>query len=239
MSVIVITGASQGIGAEIAKAFANSSKHTLILLSRSEDKLKKITAECQKAGSDAHYFLCDVVNDAEVASVGNQILQQWGAPDVLINNAGAFEPSSFSDTSGKAFRAQIDVNLTSAFLVTQTFFDAMLARKSGDVFFICSIASVLAHPGSVGYCAAKHGLLGLARTLRAVTKDKGIRVTSLLLGETLTPAWGTSPEQPTDEFIPAEDVGKLVVDIHTLKRSTNIDEILIKPQKGGFVLQSF
>jgi len=235
MTVIVITGASQGIGAETAKAFASAYQNSvLILLSRSESKLKTITNECKNLGADAHYFTCDVTNDEQVATVAKKTLQQWGAPDILVNNAGVFEPSDFSGTSGASFRAQLDVNLTSAFVVTQAFFDAMVAKKSGDVFFLCSIASIYAHPGSPGYCAAKHGLLGLARTLRAVTKDKGIRVISIMPGETLTPAWGET-NIPKEQFVPAGDIAKVIVDISKLDRSTNVDEIIVKPQKGGFV----
>jgi len=236
MKVVVITGASQGIGAETAKAFAEFEKNIiLILISRSESKLSEVSNECKKMGADTHYFICDVTNDDQVANVANKILQQWGAPDVLVNNAGGFEPSNFSDTSGAHFRAQIDVNLTSAFLVTQAFFDDMLEKKSGDVFFLGSIASLYAHPGSVAYCAAKHGLLGLARSLRSVTKGNGIRVTTVMPGETLTPAWGAT-NVPQDEFIPARDIAKAIVDIHKLNRNTDVEEILVRPQKGGFVL---
>ena len=235
MTVVVITGASQGIGAETAKAFAESEKNiTLILVSRSEDKLKIIQNECKKMGADAHYLICDVTNEEQVTDVGNKILQQWGAPDVLVNNAGGFEPTDFSKSTGVEFRSQIDVNLTSAFLVTRVFYDAMLAKKSGDVFFLCSIASVYAHPGSVAYCAAKHGLLGLARSLRAATKHKGIRVTSVLPGETLTPAWDGVP-MASEEFIPACDIAKVIVDVYKLDRTTNVEEILVRPQRGGFV----
>lgn len=237
MAIVVITGASQGIGAEIAKEFAETEKNLiLILISRSESKLKLITNECQKKGADAHYFICDVTNEKEVLKVAEKILDQWGAPDVLVNNAGGFEPTNFSDTSKETFLSQIDVNLTSAFLVTRAFFDAMVAKKSGDIFFLCSIASLYGHPGSVAYCASKHGLLGLARSLRSVTKDKGIRVTSVMPGETLTPAWGTISKSP-EEFIPSRDIAKVIVNISKLDRTTDVEEIIVRPQRGGFVLQ--
>ena len=231
MTAIVVTGASQGIGAEIAKAFAKAAKNNVVLLlARSAQKLKEITATCQQLGAEAHYFECDVTNDAQVKMIANKIITQWGAPQVLVNNAGLYQPSSF-ETSADEFRAQVDINLTSAFLVTQAFLPAMLAKKEGDIFFVCSIASLHAYPGSVAYCAAKHGLLGLARVLREETKQQGIRVTSVMPGATLTPAWD-GVDLPLERFIPAEDIAKTIVDIYQLDRSTNVEEIIVRPRLG-------
>jgi NAD(P)-dependent dehydrogenase (short-subunit alcohol dehydrogenase family) len=232
MSVIVVTGASQGIGAEVAKAFAKNKKdNVVLLLARSEEKLKDITKACQKLGSDAYYFVCDVTKDKQVQDVAKEIINQWGAPDVLVNNAGCYSPSSIATTSGESFRAQVDVNLTSAFIVTQAFLPAMLAKKSGDLFFLCSIASLHAYPGSIAYCAAKHGLLGLSRVLREELKLKGMRVTAVMPGATLTPAWD-GVDLPPERFIPSSDIAKTIVDIHQLDRATTVEEIVVRPQLG-------
>ena len=104
----------------------------------------------------------------------------------------------------------------------------MLKRKMGDVFFLCSIASLNAYPDSLAYTAAKHGLLGLARTLRAETKDKGIRVTAIMPGPVKTPAWGDPPPEQV-RFISASEIGKMIVDIAKLNRNTNIDELVVNP----------
>lgn len=233
MTVIVVTGASQGIGEEIAKKFAEFRPNIkLFLLARSEDNLKRVTTECQKLGADTHYFVCDVTQEKEVNHVANEILSLGHAPEVLVNNAGAYAPSSFTkpamQITGNEFRQQIDVNLTSAFLVTQAFLAEMLTRKRGDIFFLCSIASLGAYPDSLAYTAAKHGLLGLARILRDETKDKGIRVTSIMPGAVRTPAWGDPPPQQM-RFISASEIGKIIVDISKLNRNTNVDELVVNP----------
>lgn len=234
MPLIVITGASQGIGAEIALRFSKEKETTLMLLARSEDKLNNIAAQCRKSGATVQCFVCDVTDESNVNNVASAILQQWGSPDVLINNAGFYQESRFSDCTQDQFKAQIDVNLTGPFLVTQTFFSAMMSKECSDVFFICSMASIQGYSQSIAYCAAKHGLLGLSRSLREEAKNTGMRVTAILPGPTLTPSWANTTISE-DHFIPPMDIANLVVDIHHLDRHTNIDELIVNPRNlaGG------
>src|SRR5690606_37566146 len=110
------------------------------------------------------------------------------------------------------FRADVAVNLTSAFLVTHAFLGEMVARGSGDVFFMASVASVVGYPRGVAYGAAKHGLLGLARSLREEVKARGLRVIALLPGATYTDSWAASG-MPAARFMPPEDLGRLVVSL--------------------------
>lgn len=229
MTTIIITGASQGIGAEIAKKFSSIKDAVIILLARSEPNLKLVANECRELGAEAHYFVCDVTDSAQINKVTTEILAKWQTPDVLINNAGLYQPTSFSETTLEEFNYQISINLTSAFLLTQAFLPSMLAKKSGDIFFVCSTASWQPFTISPVYCAAKHGLLGLARTLREETHDKGLRVVAVMPGKTLTPSWGATTI-PEEQFIPAIDVANVIYDIHHLDRRTNIDEVIIRPR---------
>lgn len=229
--IVLITGASQGIGAEIAKAFSKLNNVVLLLLARTEKKLKEVAENCSQQGAEAHYFVCDVTDANAVKNVAQIILSRWPALDVLVNNAGYYQSSSFMQTSVEDFKAQVDANLTSSFLVTQAFLASMLAKKSGDIFFMCSIASLQGYADSPAYCAAKHGLLGLARTLRETTKQTGIRVTSIMPGAVLTPAWSIA--DPLDKrFIPAHDIAKVVIDLHALDHNTNVEEIVVRPRLG-------
>lgn len=229
--VVVVTGASQGIGEEIAYAFSTLKNVTLILLARAESNLKMVTSACKEKGADAHYYVCDVSSEVAVQSAANEILEKWGAPHVLINNAGQYAATPFVDTCAAEFKAVIDANLTSAFLVTQSFLSPMLARKSGDIFFICSIASLQGYKDSFAYCAAKHGMLGLARTLRMETLNTGLRVMSIMPGAVLTPAWGAH-KFDEEQFIPAADIGKVVVDLHHLHPASDVEELVIRPRLG-------
>lgn len=233
MPLVLVTGASQGIGAAVAVAFAerHGADARLALVSRSRGALERVAERCRAAGAEAGVFVCDVTEDAAVEALGRDVPDRLGAPDVLVNNAGLFEPGGFLETSPEAFRRQIEVNLTSAFLVTRAFLPAMLERGSGRVLMMGSVASVRGYPGGTAYGAAKHALLGLARSLREETKGTGVGVTTLLPGATLTPSWD-GVEVPPERFIPPEDVARVAVEVASLSDRSVVEEVLIRPAEG-------
>ena len=231
MPTIVVTGASQGIGRAVCEAFAELPDAKIALLARSEEKLEQVATSCRSRGAEAMPVRCDVTVDEDVVAAAQAVLTRWGAPDVLVNNAGLFEPGSLVDTTAEAFRRQLDVNLTSAFLVTQAFLPAMIERGSGTLFYMASVASIRAYPAGGAYCAAKHGLLGLARSVREETRESGLRVTALLPGATFTPSWD-GVDLPEERFMPAEDIARAVVEIYGLSDRTVVEEIVLRPQEG-------
>ncbi len=231
MPIIVITGASQGIGEAIAVAFATLPDARLALVARSADKLDAVAATCQAQGAKAQPFVCDVTDDDAVAQLAQQVQHHYGVPDVLVNNAGAFAPGLLMETSARSFRDQIEANLTSAFLVTQAFLSAMRVARRGHLFFMGSVASIRAYPGGVAYCAAKHGLLGLARVVREETRADGLRVTTLLPGATRTPSWDGTQE-PDSRFMPPEDIAAVVLNAYALSDRSVMEEIVLRPQLG-------
>ncbi|MDX1546354.1 MAG: SDR family oxidoreductase [Rhodothermales bacterium] len=231
METIVITGASQGIGRSVAEVFAAEPDVRLALLARSADRLEATAEACRAHGAEAAAYPCDVTDDAAVHETAQQILDAWGPPDVLVNNAGFFEPGGIAETPPASFRAQVAVNLTSAFVVTQAFLGPMLTRGRGHVFFLGSVASIRGYPSGAAYCAAKHGVLGLARALREETKDRGVRVTTLLPGATLTPSW-EGVDLPEERFMPAEDIAHALLGAYRLSPRSVVEELLLRPQLG-------
>ena len=230
---VLVTGASQGIGAAVARAFADrlGDGVRIALVSRTEAALDGVAESCRALGAGAEVFPCDVTDDGAVEALGRDVTDRLGVPDVLVNNAGLFEPGGFLETSPEAFRRQIDVNLTSAFLVTRAFLPAMLERGSGRVLMMGSVASVRGYPGGTAYGAAKHGLLGLARSLREETKGTGIGVTTLLPGATLTPSWD-GVDVPPERLMPPEDVARVAMEVATLSARSVVEEVLIRPAEG-------
>lgn len=232
MEHIVITGASQGIGAAVARAWAKAFEGSrLSLIARSEEKLNNLVVECADLGSEAYSIPCDLTIPSALKLACDALLEKFGTPSVLVNNAGVFAPGGITDTSFELFDDQIRINLTSAFQMTSLLLPHMLAAGKGHVFFMASVASLKGYPGSIAYCTAKHGLLGLARTIREETRNKGIRVTSLLPGATKTPAWGDI-DIPEERFMPAEDIADALISVYQMSDRTVVEEMTLRPQLG-------
>lgn len=231
-TLILITGASQGIGAAIARVFAAEvAGARLALVARNARNLRSVAAECGKLGAEAAVFACDTSDERAVAKMARAVAKRFGAPDVLINNAGAFVRAAFEETGTADFDRMIAVNLRSAFLVTKAFLPAMRERKSGDIFLMSSIAGLGAYPDAAAYCAAKFGVTGLAKVLRAETKADGVRVCCVHPGATWSPSWSGSGVA-AERIMPAEDVARVFLDIHRLSRRTVVEEIVLRPQLG-------
>ena len=231
MPTFVITGASQGMGRSIAEAFAGEPEARIALVSRNESRLQDVAAVCAERGAETLVLPCDVTDEDAVANMAASIQEPWGTPDVVVNNAGVFQPGPLTETTLEAFKYQLDVNLTSAFMVTMAFLPAMIEQSAGTLFYMGSVASLKAYPGGAAYCTAKHGVLGLARSVREETRAHGIRVTVLLPGATLTPSWD-GVDIPASRFMPASDIGKTVRDIYHMSDRTVVEEMILRPQEG-------
>lgn len=230
--VVLITGASQGIGAAIAKVFAREVPGgRLALVARNAKKLAAVARGCAKAGAVAETFVCDVSDEAAVAAMAAAVTKRCGGVDVLINNAGVFTSAPFAETAVAEFDRIVAANLRSAFLVTRAFVPAMLQRGRGDVFFMSSIAGLDAYPNGAAYCAAKFGVTGLAKVLRAETRGKGVRVCCVHPGATWSPSWAGSGVKP-ERIMPAEDVARAFLGVYRLSRRTVVEEIVLRPEQG-------
>jgi len=229
--VVVVSGASRGIGRATALEFAGRPGTVLALSSRDAEALERVAAECRARGAEAGVFPCDLADEAAVGRMTEAVTGRFGLPTVVVNNAGLFRPGGVAETEPALFREQIGSNLFTAFNVTHAFLPAMLERGSGHFLFMGSVASIRGYPSGAGYCAAKHGLLGLARALREETKNRGLRVTTLLAGATWTDSWA-GVDLPEARFMPAEDVARAAVDAVLMSDRTVVEEILLRPQLG-------
>ncbi len=231
--VIVITGASQGIGAAIAAAFAKELPGCrLVLVARSEKKLRAVARTCLRLGAAcAEVFVCDVSSESSVASMADEVHRRFKAVDVLINNAGLYLAAPLDKLSVADFDLLIGANLRSVFLVSRAFVPGMIRRKKGDIFNMSSIAGLDAYPGGIGYCAAKFGVTGITRVMREELKRSGIRVTLVCPGATVSPSWKKSGVD-LDLLMPAEDIACSFIAIYRLTRRTVVEEVVLRPQRG-------
>lgn len=171
--LIVITGASSGIGEALARRLGADGSR-LILLARREDRLRALSEEI-----GAHYYSVDLSDPDATAAVCEQILLEHGTPDVVINNAGAGQFLSIEETSSEAAREQMALPYFAAFDVTRGFIEPMLRRGSGTIFQINSPVAQIAWPGAVGYAAARFAVRGFTEALRQDLHGTGINVGSL------------------------------------------------------------
>lgn len=177
--LVLITGASSGIGAATARAVAAKGGRVL-LLARTRSALEAVAAEITAAGGEAHVFPVDVSDARAVADVAAAIQRDHGTPDVLINNAGAGRWLFVDETPPDEAVQMMAVPYFAAFYVTRAFLPAMRQRDSGRIINITSAAAFAVWPGATGYTAARWAMRGLSEALRADLHGTGITVTQVV-----------------------------------------------------------
>lgn len=233
MKTIVITGGSQGIGLATAQAFAQMPDTTICLIARNAEKLSAAKATfTDPARVDT--YCCDLTDSKATAQTCQQLLEAHQTIDVLINNAGAFEPGDLFSTDLAQFNRQLDVNLQSAFQVSQMLAENMVKNKSGYIFYISSVAALGPYPRGLAYSVAKHAMMGLAHGVRDELKTHGVRVSCVYPGATLTPTWGDISAMGLQEerLMRAEDVADAIVSAYQLSSNTVVEDIILRPQLG-------
>ena len=174
----LVTGSSQGIGLAIARGLAEAGAH-VILNGRNAEKLAQAEATFKQAGLCAESCCFDVTNPEEIKkalkSIGSKI-------DILVNNTGIQKRSLLVDMPLSDWKAVIDTNLTSAFIVSQVVAKGMIERKSGKIVNICSLMSELARPTTGNYAASKGGLKMLTKAMCGEWAKENIQINGLAPG---------------------------------------------------------
>ncbi len=180
--VILITGASSGIGAATARLFAKKGFAT-VLAARRLDRLEKLSQEIRENGGEALAVQTDISMVENIQHLVDTILKHYGRLDVLFNNAG-FGRLNWLENLGveKDIRAQVEVNLLGVILTTRAVLPHMISRKQGHIINMGSIASFIATPTYSIYAASKFGVRGFTEALRREVSIFGVRVTLICPG---------------------------------------------------------
>lgn len=184
--IVVITGAGGGLGAEIARAFAGQGA-TTVLLERDLPRAEAVADELRKQGGKSLTIGCDTSDGSSVAAAAERASKEIGPADALINTAAILRPGALDTVSVADWNAQIAVNVTGYLLCAQAFGRAMLARGSGALVHITSIAASEPQPFSGAYSVSKAGVAMLSRQLAYEWGPRGVRSNALAPGLVRTP----------------------------------------------------
>jgi 3-oxoacyl-[acyl-carrier protein] reductase len=179
--VAIVTGASRGIGKSIAKKLA-SDGFLVALIARDETALRAVQAEIEEDGGTAITHFCDLANKGSFGSVIEQIVDDNGRLDVLVNNAGMTRDGLMLRMSDEDFEAVININLRSVFEGCRAAARPMMKGRFGRIINITSVTGLSGNVGQANYAAAKAGLVGLTKTIAKEFGSKGITANAIAPG---------------------------------------------------------
>ncbi len=253
----IVTGSTSGIGLGIARAFAAAGMNVMLNGFGDRNEIETTRAELAKACDvKTAYSAADMSKPAEIAGMVADTRNAFGSVDVLVNNAGIQHVEAIETFPPEKWDAIIAINLSSAFHATRAVVAEMKARKWGRIINVASAHGLVASPFKSAYVAAKHGIVGLTKTVALETAEFGITVNAICPGYVLTPlvqkqipetarARGITEEQvirdvllhaqPTRQFVTTEQLGALAVFLCTEAAASMTGTAL--PVEGGWTAQ--
>ena len=175
-TVVVITGASSGIGKETAIEFAKQGAN-LVLIGRRQNKLENIANELKTFDVSILTCQCDVSKKDQVEAMSKTVLEKFDSIDILVNNAGFAIYGSVSDLSIDEIESQMETNYFGMIYCIKYFLPIMLKKKRGHIVNVASVAASFGLPGIASYCASKFAMLGFSEGLKYELKDTGVGLT--------------------------------------------------------------
>lgn len=204
--VVLVTGATGGIGAEIAKDLSKLGA-VLALTGRNEEKLNALKSEL---GGKTEIFPMDLSSSENAVELVKQVEGHFGQLDVLVNNAGLTRDGLAMRMKDEDWQQVLDVNLTAPFKLAQACLRGMMKRRSGRIINISSIVGTTGNPGQVNYCASKAGMTGWTKSMAQEVANRGITVNCVAPGfiaTAMTDALDEGQKDRINSQIPAGRMG--------------------------------
>ncbi len=225
--VIIITGGGRGIGAAMARRFAEEGAR-LVLLAREEQELLKVQEEIDnKTGADVLVVPGDVSVESDVYLVVEKAVERFGRIDVLVNNAGLYIEKPITECTLDEFQALVDVDLKGLFLMTKAVLPYMKQQGQGHIVNMASEVGLSGVPNQALHSMCKFGVIGFSQSLHHELRTENIKVSYICPGPTNT--WD-DPEP--SKLLRPEDVAEAVLFVLTTHANAVVNEIIIRPLKG-------
>ncbi len=231
--VVVITGASSGIGAAVARMMAPLGCK-MTLAARSEDKLRALAAELD---AETLVVPTDVTSRAEVESMVEQTVAHFGRIDVMFANAGIYIPGQIDEGDPDAWAHLMNVNIDGVLYCIHAALPHMKAQGSGDILVTSSISGFIDIHWEPVYSASKHAVQGLVHTLRRQLAPKGLRVGAICPGAVANELWGIDDPAEIERlsvgehgYIKSEDVAEAVIFMLSQPAHVTIRDLVMLPQ---------
>lgn len=199
--VALVTGASRGIGREIALEFAREGADVAVNYAGSEEKAREVAEEIKAMGRKALLVQCDVSDSQAVQDMIKSVVDYFGGLDILVNNAGITRDNLILRMKEEEWDAVINTNLKGVFLCTKAAARAMMKKRSGCIINISSIVGITGNPGQANYVAAKSGVIGLTKTTAKEFASRGITVNAIAPGFISTDMTEDLPEEVKEAMI--------------------------------------
>ncbi|MFI8574715.1 3-oxoacyl-[acyl-carrier-protein] reductase [Rossellomorea aquimaris] len=199
--VALVTGASRGIGREIALELAREGCNVAVNYSGSEAKANEVVDEIKGLGREAIAVQCNVSDSDAVQAMVKETIGQFGSVDILVNNAGITKDNLLMRMKEAEWDDVININLKGVFLCTKAVTRQMMKQRSGRIINISSIVGVSGNPGQANYVAAKSGVIGLTKTTAKELAPRGITVNAIAPGFISTDMTDQLPEDVRNEML--------------------------------------
>ncbi|KAM2231075.1 hypothetical protein ACFX1S_015410 [Malus domestica] len=180
--VVIVTGASRGIGKAVALALGKSGCKVLVNYARSSKEAEQVSKEIEASGGQALAFGGDVSKEEDVTAMIKTVVDAWGTVDVLVNNAGITRDGLLMRMKKSQWQEVIDLNLTGVFLCTQAAAKIMMKQRKGRIINIASVVGLVGNVGQANYSAAKAGVIGFTKSVAKEYSSRNINVNAVAPG---------------------------------------------------------
>lgn len=210
--VALVTGASRGIGSEIAKTLAREGAFVVINYNGSKERADRVAEEICAAGGAAVTFGCDVSDFTACGEMLQQIIKEYGRLDILVNNAGITRDGLIMKMSEEDFDAVISTNLKGAFNTIRHASRQFLKQRAGSIINISSVSGVMGNAGQVNYSASKAGIIGLTKSVARELASRGVTCNAVAPGyidTEMTAVMTEAAKEAVISRIPLQRTGKV------------------------------